>query len=337
MPKLKEIGLGIENVNARDYVAQAQAAERLGFDSFWVPEDCVFPGAFSSGAAIATATSRIKIGTAVINPYTRHPVLIAMELAALDQLSGGRAILGLGASLRLWIEEQMGIDYAKSLSALRDAVAIIRRLLAGEEVAYQGRVFQASAGMRLNLEPERTAVPIYLATMAPKAVELTGEVADGWIPFGAESAAVRRGLEHLRQGAARAGRSLADFDCGAFLLTAVAEDDRAAREAVKPVLATTLGWMANQPQQPMFTDYGLTPADADVIRRSYARGELRPDFVTDAMVDELVLAGSPQRCREKLATRIEAGMTSAVFFMAGGPEFAKDLEALHRTVIRDFI
>ena len=135
----------------------------------------------------------------------------------------------------------MGIDYAKSLSALRDAVAIIRRLLAGEEVAYQGRVFQASAGMRLNLEPERTAVPIYLATMAPKAVELTGEVADGWIPFGAEPAAVRRGLEHLRRGAARAGRSLADFDYGAFLLTAVAEDDRAAREAVKPVLATTLG------------------------------------------------------------------------------------------------
>ena len=337
MPKLKEIGVGVENVNARDYVGQAQAAERLGFHSFWVPEDCVFPGAFSSGAAIATATSRIKIGTGVINPYTRHPVLIAMELAALDQLSGGRATLGLGASLRLWIEEQMGIGYAKSLSALRDAVTIIRRLLAGGEVDYQGRVFRASAGMRLNLEPERPAVPIYLATMAPKAVELTGEVADGWIPFGGEPAAVSRGMAHIRRGAVRAGRSLADFDYSAFLLTAVAEDDRAAREAVKPMLATTLAWMANQPQQPMFTDYGLTPEDAEVMRQSYARGELRPDFVSDAMVDELVLAGSPQRCREQLAARIEAGLTSAVFFMAGGPEFAKNLEELHRNVIRDFI
>ena len=333
MPKLKEIGVGVGNVNARDYVAQAQAAERLGFHSFWVPEDCVFPGAFSSGAAIATATSRIKIGTGVVNPYTRHPVLIAMELAALDQLSGGRAILGLGASIRLWIEEQMGIDYAKSLSALRDGVTIIRRLLAGGEVDYQGRVFRASAGMRLNLKPERTEVPIYLATMAPKAVELTGEVADGWIPFGGEPAAVRRGLEHLRRGAIRAGRSLSDFDYSAFLLTAVAEDDRAAREAVKPVLATTLAWMANQPQQPMFTDYGLTPEDAEVMRQSYTR----PDFVSDAMVDELVLAGSPQRCREQLAARIEAGLTSAVFFMAGGPEFTRNLEALYRTVIRDFI
>ena len=73
------------------------------------PEDYAFPGAFSSCAAIAATTSKIKIGTGVINPFTRHPVLIAMELAALDQLSGGRAILGLGASIRLWIEEQMGI------------------------------------------------------------------------------------------------------------------------------------------------------------------------------------------------------------------------------------
>ena len=173
------------------------------------------------------------------------------------------------------------MSYGKSLSALRDAVTIIRRLLAGEEVDYQGRVFRASAGMRLNLEPERTAVPIYLATMAPKAVELTGEVADGWIPFGAEPVAVSRGMAQLGRGAARADRSLADFDYSAFLLTAVAEDDRAAREAVKPVLATSLAWMANQPQQPMFTDYGLTPEDADAMRQSYARGELRPDFVSD--------------------------------------------------------
>ena len=93
MPKLKEIGLLVENVNARDYVPQAQAAERLGFNSFWVPEDYAFPGAFSSAAAIAAVTSKIKIGTGVINPFTRHPVLIAMELAALDQLCGGRAIL----------------------------------------------------------------------------------------------------------------------------------------------------------------------------------------------------------------------------------------------------
>lgn len=97
MPKLKEIGLIADNTNARDYVAQAQVAERLGFDSFWVPEDYVYPGPFSVCAAIAATTSKIKIGTGVVNPFARHPVLTAMELAALDQISNGRAILGLGA------------------------------------------------------------------------------------------------------------------------------------------------------------------------------------------------------------------------------------------------
>lgn len=337
MPKLKEIGLTVENVNARDYVAQAQVAEHLGFYTFWVPEDYVFPGAFSSCAAIAAATSRIKIGPGVVNPFTRHPVIIGMEIAALDQLSGGRAILGLGASIRLWIEEQMGLEYAKPLSYLRDTVTIIRRLLAGEEIDYQGRVFRAEAGMRSNLEAERAEVPIYLGTAATKALELTGEVADGWLPFGFGPDAVGQCIEHIGQGATRASRNLTDFDYSAILPTAVAEDDQVAREAIKPGIAVVLGWFANQPEQPMFTNYGLTPEDVSVIRHSYARGELRPDLVSDAMVEGLTLAGSPQRCREKLAALIEAGTTSAVFAVAGGPEFAKNLEELHWNVIRDFI
>ena len=337
MPKLKEIGLMVENVNARDYVSQAQVAEHLGFDSFWVPEDYAFPGAFSSCAAIAATTSTIKIGTGVINPFTRHPVLIAMELAALDQLSGGRAILGLGASIKLWVEEQMGIRYDKPVSALRDAVAIIRGLFAGEPVEYQGRVFSAGAGMRFNLEPLRADVPIYLGATAPKALELAGEVADGWLPFGFGPEAVGRAIEQVRIGGKRAGRSLADFGFSALIFTAVADDDQAARDAIKPTLATILGWFANQPDLPLFTDHGLTPQDVSLIRESYARGELRTDMVSEAMVDGLTMAGSPQRCREKLARLIQAGITTAVFLVAPGPDFAKDLEWLHRNLIRDFI
>ena len=337
MPKLKEIGLMVENVNARDYVSQAQAAEQLGFDSFWVPEDYAFPGAFSSCAAIAAATSKIKIGTGVINPFTRHPVLIAMELAALDQLSGGRAILGLGASIKLWIEEQMGIRYDKPVSALRDAVAIIRGCSRAEPVEYQGRVFRAGAGMRFNLEPLRADVPIYLGATAPKALELAGEVADGWLPFGFGPEAVGRAIEHVRIGGKRAGRNLADFGFSALIFTSVADDDQAARDAIKPTLATMLAWFANQPDLPLFTDHGLTPQDVSLIRESYARGEVRTDMVSEAMVDGLTMAGSPQRCREKLAQLIEAGITTAVFLVAPGPDFAKNLEWLHRNLIRDFV
>ncbi len=273
--------------------------EQLGFNSFGVPEDYAFPGAFSSCAAIAATTSTIKIGTGVINPFTRHPVLIAMELAALDQLSGGRAILGLGASVRLWIEEQ---------------------------VEYQGRVFRAGAGMRFYLEPLRAEVPIYLGATSPKTLELTGEVADGWLPFGFGAEAVSRAIERIRIGGERAGRNLSDFDYSSFIFTAVADDDQAARESIKPLITTVLGSFANQPELPIFTNFGLTPKDVSVIRQSYAHGEVRPDMVSAAMVDGLTLAGSPQRCREKLADLIDAGITTAVFSTEGGPDFAKNLE-----------
>jgi len=337
MPKLKEIGLLVVNPDARDYALQAQAAERMGFNSFWVPEDYAFPGAFSCCAAAAAATSKIKIGTGVVNPFTRHPVLIAMELAALDQISGGRAILGLGASLRFWIEEQMGMRYDKPLAALKETVAIIRGLFAGEQLKYQGQVFTAAAGMRFNLQPLRAEVPIYLGATAPRALELAGVMADGWLPFGFGPQAVAPAIARIRAGAARAGRGLAKFDFSSLIFTAVAEDDVTAREFIKPRLARFLGWFANQPDLPMFTDFGFTPEDVSAIRQSRERGEVRTDMVSEAMLDGFALAGSPERCREKLSGMIEAGITTAVFSVEGGPTWAKRLELLHRELIRYFI
>ncbi len=337
MAELRAIGLLVENANARDYVSEAQAAERMGFDSFWVPEDYAFPGAFSSCTAIAAGTSRVQIGTCVVNPFTRHPVLIAMELAALDQFSEGRAILGLGASIRLWIEEQMGIPYNKSLSAIRDAVAIIRGLFAGKPVEYAGSVFKAQAGIRFNLKPLRSQVPIYLGATSPKAIELAGEIADGWLPFGFGPSAIARGIGRVRAGANRAGRALADFPFCSLIFTAVADDDGKARASIKPFIATMLGWFANQSQLPIFTDYGVSPQEVNLIRQSFVRGEIRPDMISEAMIDAMTLAGSPERCRERLAALLDAGMTHPIFAIGGGANFESSLERLYRDVLRGFI
>ena len=113
MTKAVEFGLIHETTRAGDSVRHAILAEKLGFSSYWVPEDYAFPGAFSICSAIACQTERIKIGIGVLNPYTRHPVLTAMEFAALDQLSQGRGILGIGAGVKLWIEDQLGIPYTR--------------------------------------------------------------------------------------------------------------------------------------------------------------------------------------------------------------------------------
>jgi 5,10-methylenetetrahydromethanopterin reductase len=115
MPKPREFGIAFESSSAKNYVAAAKLAEDLGFGTFWVPEDPGFPGAFATATAVAVNTHKIKVGIGVLNPWTRHPVQTAMEFAALDDISEGRAILGLGASVKLWVEDQLGIPYVHPL------------------------------------------------------------------------------------------------------------------------------------------------------------------------------------------------------------------------------
>jgi len=334
MSQLKKIGIATESVNAHDYVIQAQIAERLEFDRFWIPEDTAYPGAFTACGAAAATTSKIEIGTCVVNPFTRHPVLTAMELASLDQVSHGRAILGLGGGIKLWVEEQMGIPYEKPLTALRDTVAITRRLFAGEALEYAGRVLRAGAGIRFNLDARRAEVPIILGVTGPKTLELAGEIADGIMPVCASADGIRSAIERVKVGAARCGRGLDAFDFGAVIVTAIGDDDRATRDAVKPVLATFLAWFSSQPELSMFADYGLTPEHVGEIRNAWQRGELRTEFVSDAMIDGLTLAGDKVRCREQLASLIDAGLTSAVFFVDGGDQFETSLETLWRDLLQ---
>src|SRR5215472_18375429 len=108
MRKVREFGIGIESALAKQFVAHAQLAESLGFGTFWVPED-LYRGAFTLASAIASSTERIRIGLGILNPYVRHPATIAMELGALEEISGGRSILGIGAGFRPWIEGQLAI------------------------------------------------------------------------------------------------------------------------------------------------------------------------------------------------------------------------------------
>jgi 5,10-methylenetetrahydromethanopterin reductase len=340
MTKAKEIGLMTESANALEYIAHAQLAESMGFGSFWVPENYAMPAAFTALGAIAASTSTIKLGTGVVNPYTRHPVLLAMELAALDQISNGRAILGLGGGIKLWIEEQMSISYDRPVSAMRETVSILRRLFSGETVEHEGRVFNVGAGMRFSLEPHRTHVPIYLGATGPRAQELAGEVADGFFPFFCEPESIRAAIKRVKAGAVRGGRDLANFDMSALLIVSVGNDDRVARDAIKPALATFFAWFANQPELPLYTEYGLSPDDVEVIRKSYAAGEIRLDMVSEAVIDGLSISGSPERCREKLAGLIDAGITKPIiapYTLLPGSGWADQLEWLQQNLLRDFM
>src|SRR5271163_1716227 len=336
MAKIREFGMACESPHAREFVALAKRAEDLGFGTFWVPEDPFWRGAFALASAIACGTSKIKIGLGIVNPYTRHPALTAMEFAALDEAADGRAILGIGAGLKDWIEGRLKIPYTRPTLAMRESIEIIRRFFRGEEVTYSGRVFQTEK-IRMSFKPVRAEIPIHLGVIGPKNCELTGEAADGLLLSVMSSPAyVKFATEHLRRGLEKSGRDARDFPIGAYLLSLTSEERRVARDRLRPLVAFFISLMAPQPTTPIFAAAGLP---ADTIRafgESFARGKVPVDMVTDEMLDTFTLAGSPARCRENLARLIEAGMNAPVFFEVPGIPPQQTMDDVHRHLVPHF-
>src|SRR5436309_10021065 len=205
----------------------ARAAERAGLGSVWIIEDYFQPGAYTLAAAAAAVTERIAVGLGVVNPYTRHPALIAMETAALAGLAPGRVVPGLGSSNRRWIEEQMAIPFKTPLRGLREGVEIVRRLLGGERVTYAGEVF-AVHDVALETPPP-APVPILLGVKGPRALALAAEIADG------VHGSVLASPAHVRRVRAAAARR--DFRVIAYVPTAVSDDGAEARACVRPLLS----------------------------------------------------------------------------------------------------
>jgi 5,10-methylenetetrahydromethanopterin reductase len=334
--KVREFGIGFESPRAREFVSHAKRAEGLGFGTFWVPEDPFYRGAFTLASAIASGTSTIKIGIGVLNPYTRHPALTAMEFAALDELSGGRAILGIGAGLKDWIEGRLKIPYTRPTAAMRECIEITRRLFRGEQVSYEGRVFQTDR-IKLSFKPSRAEIPIHLGVLGPKNLELAGEAADGvLLSVMSSQQYVTFAMEHVRRGLAKSGRTEREFAVGAYILSSISEDERTARDRLRPMVAILISLMAPQPTVPIFATAGLSPDTIRKFGESFARGVVPADMVTDAMLDTFTIAGSPSRCRENLARIVEAGVSSPVFFEVPGVPPEQTMDDAHRHLIPYF-
>ncbi len=280
----------------------ARAAERAGLGSLWIIEDYFHPGAFALAGVAAAVTERVTIGLGVVNPYTRHPALLAMETAALAGAAPGRIVLGLGSSNRRWIEEQMGIAFKTPLADLRECVSILRRLLAGERLDFYGERFHLDS-VQLEFAP-KAEVPIVLGVKGPRALAMAGEIADGVLcSVLASPAHVRR----VRAAAAMARRP--GFAVGAYVPTLVTDDGARARDAMRPLLAHYLGVLHGQS---ILTDAGLGPERTVAFREALVRGEDARHQVADEIVDALALAGTPEECRRRLRRFAEAGLDAVV-------------------------
>jgi F420-dependent oxidoreductase-like protein len=303
-----------------DRVALAQEAERLGFDSVWAAEawgsDAVTPLAW-----IGASTSRIKIGSAVLQMPARTPANTAMTAATLDLLSGGRFLLGLGTSGPQVVEGWHGQPWAKPLSRTREYVDLVRRMLRRETIEHHGEHYDIpyrGAGasglgipLKLMLRPVRSELPIYLAALGPKNVALAAEIADGWIPF---LLSPDRFDEIFRPSlAAATGRK---FEIAALVPAAVGDDVAACRDSIRPLLALYVGGMGAPGQNfynALVGRYGYE-AEGARIQELYLAGKHREaaGAVPDELVDEVALVGPVPRIRDRLDAWRACGVTTLI-------------------------
>jgi coenzyme F420-dependent oxidoreductase len=316
---MPRIGLTLprtEDVSRRDIVDIVRQAETLGYDSVWVGESWGRDG-FTWLAQLACHTHTIKLATGITPIYSRSPALIAQTVASLDELSGGRAILGLGTSGPIVVEHWHGVPFERPLRRTREYIEIIRLALRGERVNYKGEIFQLR-GFRLAFTPPRPAVPIYVAALGPQNLRLTGELADGWLPIYLDVAHLPELQRELARGAEQAGRPVQAIDVAPYILACVSEDVEAARALVRAHLAYYIGGMGTFYAN-LIARYGFDD-EVDGVREAWSRGDRRAAAgrVTDDMVARLAICGTPREGRAQLERYRAAGVTLPIVSFAHG-------------------
>lgn len=293
-------------------MALAGQADKAGFDSIWLTETRFTRDAVSTASAIATATQTARIATAVVNPYTRGAVLTAVTAATLDEVCGGRFVLGIGPGSPTVLERQ-GFRFEQPLVRLRETVAVVRRLLQGEEVSFTGKTLQITRA-RLDFTPLRAAIPVYLGVTGPKALALAGEIADGVILNGFVSPGyTRRAVEIVRSSAQAAGRDPDDVRITASIIISVDTDHATALDAVRPLVALYLAEFPNIAREAGVADDVLSLITA-VHQREGANAAAK--FVSDAIVTELTCAGTLTAVQEGLARRRAEGVDLPIISFA---------------------
>jgi F420-dependent oxidoreductase-like protein len=307
-------GMGL---TSEDQLKIVQEAERLGYDSVWTAE------AYGSDAAtilgwLAGQTTRIRLGSAIFQMPARSAAMTAMTAATIDQLSGGRMILGIGSSGPQVAEGWHGQRFAKQLQRTRDYVAVVRMALARERVEFHGPTLELplpdgpGKPLKLIISPVQERIPIYLAAIGPNNTALAGEIADGWIPtlLSPEHLSELRAL--LEEGAARSGRSLDGFDIAPTVNVFVTDDLARARDAMRPFIALYVGGMGSRKQNfynQLVSRYGYE-AEAKQIQDLYLEGKREEAMaaIPDALIDTVSLCGPPDHVRERLAVYRDAGV-----------------------------
>ena len=318
---MTRLGIYLQDAHSiSEAIKYAQYAESNGFEAVWQADSRLVRDAVVPMAAFAAETEKIKIGSGVVDCWTRNPARLASTFSTLDDLAPGRIILGIGA---WWdpLASKVGIERKKPLKVMREVVTAVRALLADETVTFSGDFVQLD-GVELDYvyqERRPKEVPIYIGATGMKMMELTGEIADGVVlNYLVSPEYNKRAMEHLEIGASKAGRSIDEIDRPQLVVCSLAEDRKEALDGARLMVTQYLG------QQPHIMKASGVPEDLlDEIGQvltwpaTHEQVEAASKLVPDEVVQMICAAGTPDEVREKVAQYMKDGCTCPILYPLG--------------------
>ena len=312
-----------------EVISIAQLAEELGYHTIFTGE-AWGRDAFTFLTMIGCHTTSLRLGTGIVPVFSRTPALIAQSIASLDIISQGRATLGLGTSGRLVVEDWHGVPYHRPVSRTREYIEIIRQALTGGAVNYEGRFFHLSR-FRMGAPPVQERLPIYLASLGPKNLELTGALADGWLPIWVHQERLPELIEQVAQAAREVGRDISEITVAPQVMCYASEDAEELAEAEQRIRGHMAYYIAGMGQYyyDLFRRSGFQ-AEADAVREAWAnrQRDQAAAAISEDMLDNICVFGDPATCRAKLKQFRRSGADMPVITFPQG----SSLEGVRRTL-----
>jgi alkanesulfonate monooxygenase SsuD/methylene tetrahydromethanopterin reductase-like flavin-dependent oxidoreductase (luciferase family) len=299
---MSRIGIALGSVHDRPFsevVAFARTAEACGYEAVFVPE-AWGRDAFVTLGALARETKRIGLGTGIVNIYSRTPALLAMAAVTLDEISGGRAILGLGTSGQRVIEGWHGVA-----------------IVSGSRRGYTGETLSVAPGFAISVARARERIPIYHASLTARGMRQCAEVADGWLPYFASPESLRADLAVIAEALRGAGRERSSFTVAPFVPVIVSDDDAAARAVIRRHLAFYIGGMGRFYRETV-ARHGFSQAAEAIAQLWQTRQrDAAAAAVTDGLLDAFAIVGDARRCRARLDDYRAAGADVPIVALPG--------------------
>ncbi|HOO53235.1 MAG TPA: 5,10-methylenetetrahydromethanopterin reductase [Methanothrix sp.] len=301
----------------------AKLAEDAGFDTIWITDHYNNRDVYSTLAILSMATSKVKLGTGVTNPYTRNVAVTASSIASINEISGGRAILGIGPGDKATFDA-MGIAWEKPLTAVKESVSALRELLAKKRVAGHGM-----AGAQLAFKAGD--IPIYIGAQGPKMLEMAGMIADGVLVNASHPDDFKYAVPLVKTGAKKAGRDPEEVEICAYTSFSADKNGEKAINEAKIVVAFIV---AGSPET-VLSRHGIKPEEAAAVSGAIAKGDFGAALgaVTETMIRAFSVSGTPDDCKARVEELLATGVTQIVVGSPIGPNKERAIKLIGKEIL----